>query len=137
VWIVKTVVRGGGGDGYHGAGLSRGDTKPRARRGAPMKQNFEWLEVLGRGMSGVCRKVRDRDGQILVVKQIDLSFVTREEHQNATRYAGEFVSSSPMRVAACLFTVLMPCLPACSMQVRRLCTGVAALLVTPNVNVHT
>lgn len=36
-------------------------------------------------MSGVCRKVQNREGQIMVVKQIDLSFVTREEYESATR----------------------------------------------------
>jgi hypothetical protein len=50
-----------------------------------MKQDFEWLEVIGRGMSGVCRKVRAKDGTIMVVKQIDISFVTPEEYQSATR----------------------------------------------------
>ena len=52
-----------------------------------MKQELEWLEVLGRGMSGVCRKVRGKDGMIMVVKQIDISFVTPEEYESATRYA--------------------------------------------------
>jgi len=52
-----------------------------------MQHNLEWLEVLGRGMSGVCRKVRAKDGTIMVVKQIDLSFVTAGEHDNATREA--------------------------------------------------
>ena len=57
------------------------------RRQAPgeSKQDFEWLEVLGRGVSGVCRKVRGKDGNIMVVKQIDISFVTPEEYDNATR----------------------------------------------------
>eukprot|EP00286_Rhodomonas_abbreviata_P010585 CAMPEP_0181337428 /NCGR_PEP_ID=MMETSP1101-20121128/28006_1 /TAXON_ID=46948 /ORGANISM="Rhodomonas abbreviata, Strain Caron Lab Isolate" /LENGTH=173 /DNA_ID=CAMNT_0023447907 /DNA_START=276 /DNA_END=793 /DNA_ORIENTATION=+ len=50
-------------------------------------RDFEWLEVLGRGSSGVCRKVRDREGELKVVKQIDLSFVTPEEHVNAEREA--------------------------------------------------
>jgi hypothetical protein len=49
------------------------------------KQEFEWLEVLGRGMSGVCRKVRGKDGNIMVVKQIDISFVAPEEYESATR----------------------------------------------------
>ena len=49
------------------------------------KEEFEWLEVLGRGMSGVCRKVRGKDGNIMVVKQIDISFVAPEEYQSATR----------------------------------------------------
>ena len=52
-----------------------------------MKQDFEWLEVLGRGVSGVCRRVRDKDGQIMVVKQIDISFVTPEEYESAIREA--------------------------------------------------
>eukprot|EP00288_Rhodomonas_lens_P016262 CAMPEP_0177698216 /NCGR_PEP_ID=MMETSP0484_2-20121128/4921_1 /TAXON_ID=354590 /ORGANISM="Rhodomonas lens, Strain RHODO" /LENGTH=291 /DNA_ID=CAMNT_0019209291 /DNA_START=212 /DNA_END=1083 /DNA_ORIENTATION=- len=54
--------------------------------GTPARE-FEWLEVLGRGCSGVCRKVRDRNGLLMVVKQIDLSFVTEEEHNNAEREA--------------------------------------------------
>ena len=50
-----------------------------------MKQELEWLEVLGRGVRGVCRKVRGSDGNIMVVKQIDISFVTPEEYESATR----------------------------------------------------
>jgi hypothetical protein len=57
------------------------------RRQGDRKQDFEWLEVLGRGMSGVCRKVRGKDdGKIMVVKQIDISFVTPEEYESATRW---------------------------------------------------
>mmetsp|Transcript_24203 Transcript_24203/g.38023 ORF Transcript_24203/g.38023 Transcript_24203/m.38023 type:complete len:739 (+) Transcript_24203:74-2290(+) len=47
---------------------------------------LEWLEVLGRGASGVCRKVQ-KDGVLLVVKQIDVSFITRDEFDNSMREA--------------------------------------------------
>ena len=57
----------------------------RRQAAGETKQGFEWLEVLGRGVSGVCRKVRGKDGKIMVVKQIDISFVTPEEYESATR----------------------------------------------------
>ncbi len=54
---------------------------------------YEWLEVLGRGFSGVCRKVRFKEnGQIYVIKQIDVSFVTNDEYATALQEA-ELLSS--------------------------------------------
>jgi len=58
-----------------------------------MSAKYEWLEVLGRGFSGVCRKVRFRENdQIYVIKQIDVSFVTKEEYATALQEA-ELLSS--------------------------------------------
>ncbi len=58
-----------------------------------MSDKYEWLEVLGRGFSGVCRKVRQKEtGQIFVIKQIDVSFVTKDEYTTAVQEA-ELLSS--------------------------------------------
>ncbi len=58
-----------------------------------MSDAYEWLEVLGRGFSGVCRKVRYKEnGQIYVIKQVDVSFVTKDEYTTALQEA-ELLSS--------------------------------------------
>jgi hypothetical protein len=58
-----------------------------------MSDVYEWLEVLGRGFSGVCRKVRFKEnGQIYVIKQVDVSFVTKDEYTTALQEA-ELLSS--------------------------------------------
>ena len=58
-----------------------------------MSDRYEWLEVLGRGFSGVCRKVKLKEsGQVYVIKKVDVSFVTKEEYSTALQEA-ELLSS--------------------------------------------
>jgi NIMA (never in mitosis gene a)-related kinase 1/4/5 len=88
---------GGGGDALHVVGRTSSCpavsptqrnrllialAEKAARRDGHME--LELLEVLGRGMGGVCRKARRmEDGLLVVVKQIDISFCAPEERQAA------------------------------------------------------
>uniref|UniRef100_A0A7S4H8A5 non-specific serine/threonine protein kinase n=1 Tax=Guillardia theta TaxID=55529 RepID=A0A7S4H8A5_GUITH len=58
------------------------------------RNDYEFLEVLGRGASGVCRKIKDKQGHIFVIKQIDLSFVAQEELDSAISESGLLSSLS-------------------------------------------
>uniref|UniRef100_A0A6T7QL64 non-specific serine/threonine protein kinase n=1 Tax=Hanusia phi TaxID=3032 RepID=A0A6T7QL64_9CRYP len=58
------------------------------------RNDFEFLEVLGRGASGVCRKIKDKQGHVFVIKQIDLSFVAQEELDSAISESGLLSSLS-------------------------------------------
>ena len=50
------------------------------------RDDFEFMERVGRGASSVVHKARRKaDGQIYCVKEIDLSFVTPEEEESALR----------------------------------------------------